>query len=270
MPLFTDIVKCPLPGPALRIVSLVPSITATLHALGLDAQVVGITKFCVHPAGWLSQKQVVGGTKNLHLDRIARLKPDLIIANREENVAEKVLALAESWPVWLTNVATLEQSNQMIRQLGQLTGTTSQADLLAGQIEAGFASLEAMAASLHQSSYKPAVLYFIWRKPWMVAGGDTFIHDIITRIGFANMMGHLNRYPQLTAEELTGLKPSQVWLSSEPYPFGQQHIAELRELLPLAQFRLVNGEYFSWYGSRMLSAVPYLASLLTHTPDRTG
>ena len=270
MPLITDIAQCPLPGPALRTVSLVPSITATLHALGLDAQVVGITKFCVHPAGWLSQKQVVGGTKNLHHDRIARLKPDLIIANREENVAEQVLALAEAYPVWLTDVATLGQSNQMIRQLGKLTGTTRRADLLAGQIEAGFASLAAMAAPLHHSSNLPAVLYFIWRKPWMVAGCDTFIHDIITRTGFTNMMEHLNRYPQLSAEQLAGLKPAQVWLSSEPYPFGQQHIAELRELLPLAQFRLVNGEYFSWYGSRMLSAVPYLASLLTHSPGSTG
>jgi ABC-type Fe3+-hydroxamate transport system substrate-binding protein len=270
MPLFTDIAQWPLPGPATRVVSLVPSVTATLHALGLHAQVVGITKFCIHPAGWLGQKQVVGGTKNLHPDRIAGLKPDLIIANREENVAEQVLTLAKKYPVWLTDIATLEQSNQMIRQLGQLTGSAHRAHLLAGQIEAAFASLGAMAAKQQSSSAPPPVLYFIWRKPWMVAGGDTFIHDIITRTGYTNLMAHQNRYPQLSAQQLAGLQPAQVWLSSEPYPFGPQHIAELQELMPNAGFRLVNGEFFSWYGSRMLTAAPYLAGLLTPGTGSTG
>jgi len=260
MPLFSDITKCPLPGPATRVVSLVPSVTATLHALGLDAQVVGITKFCVHPAGWLRQKEVVGGTKNLYPDRIARLQPDLIIANREENVAEQVLALAEHYPVWLTDVATLEQSNQMIRQLGQLTGTDRHAGLLVGQIEAAFASLSAQT----NRGRCPSVLYFIWRKPWMVAGGDTFISDIITRAGFSNLMAAATRYPELSAQQLQQLTPDWVWLSSEPYPFAQHHIAELKLLMPQARFVLVNGEFFSWYGSQMLDAAPYLNQLYSN------
>ena len=257
MPVFTDIHKAAISQPARRIVSLVPSVTATLHSLGLSEEVVGITKFCVHPAGWLRQKEVVGGTKNLHPDRIARLQPDLIIANREENVAEQVLALAEHYPVWLTDVATLEQSNQMIQELGVLTGTQYRASLMAPQIEAAFAALSAQT----NRGRCPSVLYFIWRKPWMVAGGDTFISDIITRAGFSNLMAAATRYPELSARQLQQLTPDLVWLSSEPYPFAQQHIAEIQQLLPHAHFVLVNGEFFSWYGSQMLDAAPYLAQL---------
>jgi ABC-type Fe3+-hydroxamate transport system substrate-binding protein len=237
-----------------RIVSLVPSQTELLADLGLDDEVVGITKFCVHPERWFRNKSRVGGTKTIHIDRVAGMRPDLIIANKEENVLEQVEALQAIAPVWVSDIHTLDEALQMIRAVGQLCDRDERAASMAEQIELGLASLP---------QYRASVAYGIWRQPWMWAGGDTFIHDILQRCGWENALGDVMRYPELELEQLRGRNPALVLLSSEPYPFKEQHIAEVQSMLPRSRVLLVDGEMFSWYGSRLLHAPEYLGSLLS-------
>jgi ABC-type Fe3+-hydroxamate transport system substrate-binding protein len=238
-----------------RIISLVPSQTELLADLGLENEVVGITKFCVHPETWFRSKARIGGTKMVHLDRVKSLRPDLIIANKEENVREQIEALEMIAPVWVSDIHTLDDSLRMIRELASLCGRTEAGESIATRIEDSFAAL-----TIPVAARKTA--YCIWREPWMWAGGDTFIHDILKRCGLENALQEIPRYPELDLERLRDLNPELVLLSSEPYPFREQHIAEIQALLPSAKVRLVDGEMFSWYGSRLLRAPEYLADLL--------
>ena len=238
-----------------RIVSLVPSLTELLADLGLDRETVGLTRFCVHPDGWKARKRIVGGTKNVDPERVLALAPDLVIANREENEREPVEAIARAAPVALTDIATLPDALAAIRDLGALAARTAEADALAAEIETGFGAL-APGVPLR-------TLYLIWRDPWMSVGGDTFISDVMARAGFANVCAERARYPTLSPGEMAALAPEVVLLSSEPYPFGEAHLAEVRALVPGARAILADGEVFSWYGSRMRLAPPVLASLYT-------
>lgn len=241
--------------PPRRIVSLVPSQTELLYDLGLRHEVVGITKFCIHPDEWFRNKKRIGGTKTVHIDQVKELQPDLILANKEENTKEQIEELAAIFPVWISDIQTVGQGLQMICEVGDIIGKAGAAAVLSSQIATGFLSLP--------KSEKPKrVAYFIWRKPWMCAGGDTFISDMITRMGWVNVLAHRNRYPEITLEELTGLDVDLVLLSSEPYPFKDIHIAEIQAVLPNTAIHLVDGEMFSWYGSRMKEAVGYLKGLL--------
>lgn len=242
--------------PPERIVSLVPSQTELLWSLGLEQEVVGITKFCVRPQAWFRQKPRVGGTKTLHLDRIHALQPDLILANREENVREQVEALAERYPVWVSNVSNLPDALAMIKQVGILTHRSAEAQALAKRIEAAFV---AFGPEPHWRLRR--VAYFIWRKPWMVAGGDTFIHAMLTAAGFENVFAETFRYPEVHLADLARYDPEVLLLSSEPYPFSEKHLAEFQEACPQAQILLANGEMFSWYGSRLLEAPEYFRQL---------
>jgi ABC-type Fe3+-hydroxamate transport system substrate-binding protein len=241
--------------PPQRIVSLVPSQTELLADLGLDDEVVGITKFCIHPEAWFRSKARVGGTKTVHMDRVASLRPDLIIANREENVREQIEALAAIAPVWVSDIHTLGDALQMIEEVSAICGRPGAGKAIAARINAGFAALPLCA-----SAGKAA--YCIWREPWMWAGGDTFIHDILQHCGFENALRGQPRYPEVSLEALKSLHPELVLLSSEPYPFKEQHIAEVSAAMPCAKILLADGEMFSWYGSRLLRAPEYLAGLL--------
>ena len=241
--------------PPQRIISLVPSQTELLWSLGLEKEVVGITKFCVRPSAWFREKTRVGGTKNIHADVIRSLNPDLIIANKEENTAADVTALMEQYPVWVSNIQTLEDAMEMISGIGALTGRQSAAANIRARIQAGFSMLQPLAEP------EPTA-YFIWRDPWMVAGGDTFIHEMLRACGLQNVFGARPRYPSVTAEELSLSGCRRVLLSSEPYPFKEKHIAELQAILPEAKVQLVDGEMFSWYGSRLLESPAYFQSLL--------
>jgi len=242
--------------PPRRIVSLVPSQTELLHALGLESEVVGITKFCVHPAAWFQQKKRVGGTKTIHLDKVAALAPDLIIANKEENEREQIEALAARFPVWVSDVRDLSGALAMIEHVGVLTGRDAQAQVLAQEIARQFARYRPDAALP-----RPRAAYFIWRKPYMVAGGDTFIHAMLEEAGFENVFGTETRYPEVAPEKLAAQAPDVLLLSSEPYPFQEKHLAEFREICPAAQAVVVDGEMFSWYGSRLLLAPAYFQDL---------
>jgi len=243
--------------PPRRIVSLVPSQTELLADLGLEEEVVGITKFCVHPGRWFRTKTRVGGTKKLHLDRIEALQPDLVLANKEENERGQIEALAARFPVWVSDVANLEDALDMIRRVGDLTGKRRPAEDLARRIREGFARLR------DASSQAPPlrVAYFIWRQPWMVAGGDTFIHSVLEAAGFCNVFAERQRYPEVTMEEVAQAAPDVLLLSSEPFPFGEKHVHELAELLPHIPAVLVDGQLCSWYGSRLLYTPDYLGAL---------
>ena len=238
-----------------RIVSLVPSQTELLYDLGMEDEVVGITKFCVHPEKWFRNKKRIGGTKNVHIDQVLALQPDLIIANREENVQEQIEALSKHCPVWVSDIQNVDDALRMIHDIGVLTQRTESADTICEQVQSGFAQLQ-------QSGKPKRVAYFIWYEPWMSIGSDTFIHDVIARMGWTNVLEDMKRYPELSIEELVKYKPELVLLSSEPYPFKEKHIHEIQAVLPDAKVKLVDGEMFSWYGSRMLKAIDYLQELI--------
>jgi ABC-type Fe3+-hydroxamate transport system substrate-binding protein len=240
-----------------RIVSLVPSQTELLFDLGLGDRVIGITKFCVHPPEWFRSKTRIGGTKTVNIAKVLALKPDFILANKEENVQEQVEELARHCAVWTSDIRTLDDALAMIGHVGALTGTEARAQEITNIIAAGFSALSARVQTSRSAAY------LIWRKPYMAAGGDTFIHDMMSRAGFSNVFGDMNRYPECTADQLAALNPAYVLLSSEPFPFKEKHIAQLQEICPHAQVQIVDGELFSWYGSRLMYAPDYLGRLVT-------
>lgn len=240
-----------LPETPKRIVSLVPSLTELLYDLGLREEVVGITKFCVHPNEWFRTKTRIGGTKNIKFDVIQSLQPDLIIANKEENVKEQVEVLETLAPVCVTDINNLSDALSAINLIGEITGTTIKAKELTETIESNFIKYKPR----HSSMLKTA--YLIWKAPYMTAGGDTFIHTMLNYCGFENVFATTGRYPSTTLEELKQLNCELVLLSSEPYPFKDKHIAEIKSVLPNATVLLVDGEMFSWYGSRLLHAPEY-------------
>jgi ABC-type Fe3+-hydroxamate transport system substrate-binding protein len=257
MHLYTDQLNrsIQLPGVPKRIVSLVPSQTELLADLGLEDEVVGITKFCVHPEGWFRTKKRVGGTKKVNMEVVHALQPDLVIANKEENVKEQVEELAAHYPVWVSDVNDLAGATAMIRSIGELTGRADQAAAIAGNIERSFSLLTGNTPAIRTA-------YLIWRDPWMTVGGDTFIHHLLQRCGLQNVFEKSARYPAIGIEDLQAADCELLLLSSEPYPFKQQHIDELQAWLPDTRILLVDGEMFSWYGSRLLKAPGYFQQLL--------
>lgn len=240
--------------PPKRIVSLVPSQTELLFDLGLDEEVVGITKFCVHPNEWFRNKKRVGGTKTVHLDIVKSLQPDLIVANKEENTKEQIEELARLYPVWISDIQTVDEGLAMITGIGAIVGRDAAATVLVQEIKSGFSGLA-------ENAKPTKVAYYIWKNPWMAAGGDTFISDVIAKMGWENVLADTARYPEIAPEALVGTRVELVLLSSEPYPFKDKHIAEIQAVLPGVQIMLVDGEMFSWYGSRMKEAVGYLKGL---------
>jgi ABC-type Fe3+-hydroxamate transport system substrate-binding protein len=245
-----------------RIISLVPSQTELLYDLGLDDRVIGITKFCVHPPVWFKTKKKVGGTKQVNIDTIRQLQPDLIIANKEENVKEQIEELEKYFPVWVSDVNNLSDAYSMIRQIGEITGTQTLSGKIITTIQHEFTKLKQDMQSPVKIKDKPATAYLIWRKPYMTAGGDTFINAMMEAAGLENVFKTKTRYPETSLEELKNKNIQLLLLSSEPYPFKQKHIDELRNELPGTKILLADGEMFSWYGSRLQYAPGYFIQLL--------
>ncbi len=237
-----------------RIISLVPSQTELLADFGLSDEVVGITKFCVHPDAWFRSKTRVGGTKQLNIESIHALQPDLIIANKEENVKEQIEELEKHYPVWISDVNNLTDAFKMIEQIGLITNKESQTKNIVNRIKENFSHLQ-------HSNQIIETVYLIWKKPYMTVGGDTFIHSMLEAAGFKNIYANSTRYPEVTIEELKTKNPDLIILSSEPFPFNQKHIDELQIHLPTTKIILADGEIFSWYGSRLLKAPAYFATL---------
>ncbi|MFK7936216.1 MAG: helical backbone metal receptor [Saprospiraceae bacterium] len=235
-----------------RIISLVPSITELLVDLGVQEKLVGRTKFCVHPENAVKQIPKIGGTKQLKIEQIRALQPDLIIANKEENDREQVETLAAEFPVWISDVPNFPAALEMILGIGRVVGQIEKAQQIVQQQQ------QIMADLLPQRSLRAA--YLIWRKPYMTVGNDTYIHDMLRRVGFDNVFGEQTRYPQFTLADLKKRDPEVILLSSEPFPFKEKHIAELREQFPTIPIELVDGEAFSWYGTRLLKTKNTLQS----------
>lgn len=243
--------------PPKRIVSIVPSQTELLFDLGLDDEVIGITKFCIHPIEKFASKTKIGGTKKLLIEKIRDLKPDLIIGNKEENTRDEVELLIQEFPVWMSDISNLEEAMVTITQIGDLVDRAPEAAYLNHLINAGFKDLQTLAV---EKNINQTVAYLIWKDPYMFAGKHTFIDDILSKIGLNNIIQQ-SRYPELELAKLSILNPKLIFLSSEPYPFKQKHINEIQSILPNAKVMLVDGEMFSWYGSRLVKAVNYLFHL---------
>ncbi|SMG35255.1 ABC-type Fe3+-hydroxamate transport system, substrate-binding protein [Marivirga sericea] len=243
-----------------RIICLVPSITEYLFDLGLGERVIGITKFCVHPQEWLKEKEIVGGTKQQHIEKIKNLEPDLIIASKEENVKAYIEKLAKICSVYVSDVSDLDSALEMMKDIGKLVVERDKADKLAVDIKEQFNDLEKPSETID-------VAYCIWKKPWMWAGVDTFISNMLSSCGLKNVI-QKERYPAIEMNEIVDSQPEFILLSSEPFPFQDQHIKELKAGFPKSTFIIVDGEMFSWYGSRMLKAPSYFNSLLNQLKSK--
>lgn len=238
----------------IRIVSLVPSQTELLADLGLKNEVVGITKFCIHPNDWSRTKVKIGGTKKCNIEKIKELQPDLIIGNKEENTREDIELLKTIAPVWMSDVNTLEQAIHMVEELGRITNRNQEGQKISKEIQHNFANLE-----LQCQSKSWTCLYFMWKDPYFTVGTNTFINDMIKMCGGVNLQDS-ERYPEWDFS--VDVHPDVVLLSSEPYPFNQTHVPFFEEKYPESKIRLVDGEYFSWYGSRLIKAPGYFEKVI--------
>lgn len=242
-----------LKGAPERIISIVPSQTELLFDLGLDSEVVGITKFCIHPDEWFRNKTRVGGTKQLNLETIRNLKPDLIIANKEENTQEQLEILMKEFPVWISDVKTLDDAYEMIEQISLITNRHDKGYLISEEISDRFSKLQKF------SSLSAA--YFIWNEPMMSIGRNTFINEMMKRCGFINVFSNQTRYPEVSQEKLKNADPDVILLSSEPFPFKEKHTVHFQKICPHSKVLLVDGEMFSWYGSRLMKSPLYFLEL---------
>ncbi|MEX0648467.1 MAG: helical backbone metal receptor [Balneolaceae bacterium] len=232
--------------PPQKIISLVPSLTELLFDLGIGNSVIGRTRFCVHPEKEVQNVPIIGGTKNPRIDKIKALQPGLIIANKEENHKEDIEELEVDFRVLVTDISTIEEALFAIHEIGAACDVPQQAKKLIKSIQ----------SELQNIPDEPplSAAYFIWRRPWMSVGRDTYIHSVLDRWNLENVFSDRTRYPETTLEELSSLSPDLIMLSSEPFPFKEKHIAEVGKACPKSNIVLVNGEWFSWYGSRMLKS----------------
>jgi ABC-type Fe3+-hydroxamate transport system substrate-binding protein len=240
---------------------LVPSLTEYLWALGLEEEVVGITKFCIHPKTWWQHKTRVGGTKKVNFETIATLHPTLIIANKEENTKEDIQQLQLHYDVLVTDINTLEEAYHFLLQIGKKVQCEEKSISLVGQIKKDF---QALGPIVKGASF----LYFIWKDPYYVVGPQTYIHALLTHFGLVNFC-EIERYPDLdqvimNKEKLSNTRdfsPDYIFLSSEPFPFESKHMEEVQALFPKSKIVLIDGEICSWYGSRMLEVPAYFEQL---------
>jgi ABC-type Fe3+-hydroxamate transport system substrate-binding protein len=243
-----------------KIISLVPSQTELLADLGLEKEVIAVTKFCIYPMDWFRTKERIGGPKSVSIDKIKSLKPDLVIGNKEENEKKQIEELMKTEKVWMSDIKTLGDACEMIRRVGDMTNKKEKAEEIAKEIEKRFTAFRTEV----KLAAKKRVAYFIWKNPWMVAGGETFINHMLGICGFENVFSkNKGRYPEITLQDVANEKPELIFLSSEPFPFREKHIMELMEVCPGAKIMLVDGEYFSWYGSRLLKSPGYFSTLLS-------
>jgi len=246
-----------LPQHPKRIISLVPSQTELLFDLGLDDEIAGLTRFCIHPADKVSGKTRIGGTKDFNFERIKELKPDLIIGNKEENYQEGINELKKDFPVWMSDIYTLDDAYQMMNSVGEITNKQEEAQLLIKQIKTSFSTLPPVTRHLPPLT----CAYFIWRKPYMVAASGTFLDHMLGVFGVRNAFADLSRYPAVTAEQIAKAKPDLIFLSSEPYSFTEKHIDEFKGISSASKIMIVDGELFSWYGSRLRYTADYFEDL---------
>jgi ABC-type Fe3+-hydroxamate transport system substrate-binding protein len=240
--------------PPRRIISLVPSQSEYLWDLGLHAELTGITKFCIHPHEMFSNITRVGGTKKVDREKIAAIGPDLIIGNKEENDKDDIEFLRSKYNVWVSDIVSFEDAFDMMTQLALITGKVERGSNIIRQARESVDAIKNIYAGRR-------TLYFIWKDPNMFSASGTFTHTILQHCGLKNCLKDRTRYPELSTEEMVALHPELCLLSSEPFPFKEKDADEIRRVLPNAEVKLVDGEMFSWYGSRMILMKDYFRSL---------
>ncbi len=240
-----------------RIVSLVPSQTELLYALGLESSIVGITKFCVHPQHFISNKNVVGGTKQVHFNKIKALEPDIILCNKEENTQEMIEALEKIAPVHISDIYSIEDCLELIHMYGTLFLVEDKAEKLVETIKQERQKFQ----DFIKEQPKLNTVYFIWKDPWMVAANHTFINALMTEAKFENYFKNLERYPEIDLDKDMGEQVEVILLSTEPFPFKDSHVNAIKNKFPQAKVLLVDGELFSWYGSRLAKSFEYFKAL---------
>jgi ABC-type Fe3+-hydroxamate transport system substrate-binding protein len=251
--------------PARRIISLIPSITEIFFTLGVEDRVVGVTKFCTEPPEGVAGKPKVGGQKNPRVDAIIDLKPDLVVANVEENRKEHVEALqAAGLNVFVTYPRTVREGIRLIRDLGVLTDASAQSEALATRC--GDALAEVEQATVDRAPVR--AFCPIWRNPYMTINHDTFIHDMLRVCGGENIFhDYPQRYPKVTLTEMAARKPEVILLPDEPFPFGEKHLPDfdpLREVpaVRAGRLHLLDGKILCWYGPRIADSLGTLSKLL--------
>lgn len=244
-----------------RIVSLVPSKSEYLWELGLQHELVGITKFCIHPDHMFRTVPRIGGTKNVNLQKLESLNPDLIIANKEENTQSDIEYLREHFPVYTSDIIQLDEAFGMLTDIGQLTGKSDKALEIAETTRQNLATVKGIAKGRK-------VVYLIWQDPYMAAGGNTFIDTLLQHCGFNNVFASIPRYPQLQLTDIANSGANYLFLSTEPFPFTEKHIQNLKQdwhqLFPsqTITIRIADGEAFSWYGSRLMHFHEYIRDFI--------
>ena len=259
MPVFTDQLgrKIVLEKTTFRIISLVPSQTELLFDLGLDNEVAGITKFCIHPDEWFRTKKKVGGTKIINFEKIKSLRPDLIIGNKEENEQTQIEELMKDYTVWVSDIKTLDDNYSMIESIGEIVNKKEKANEIIKSIKHNF-------SELHTTTRKLRTAYFIWQNPFITAGHDTFISHLMEKCGMENVFANFDsRYPRVSVEQISNAKLDLILLSSEPFPFSEKHMEVFRKISPSSKIILADGEMFSWYGSRLIKSPSYFSKLLS-------
>ncbi len=241
--------------PPQRVVSLVPSITYSLSSFGLDREVKGITRFCKWPAKWKKEKNIIGGTKNLKLEVIKNLKPDLILANKEENTKEEIEFLSRFFPVYVSDIKNLDDNILFLEDLGKIFHKPEKALEFTSKIKSEHSK------RIHNPEKLKKAVYLIWKEPWMSVGGDTYIHRMLEEAGFKNIFSARKRYPAIDLQTIKKENPEYILLASEPYPFKEKHKKELEKIFPKSKILLVQGEAFTWFGTYTLQAYPYFQSL---------
>lgn len=246
----------------MRIISLCPSLTELVFDLHRGEDLVACTRYCVRPADRVAGLIKIGGTKNPKIEQILALEPDLVLMNREENRREDGATL-EAAGIRSRSYfpRTVQATLEMIRDLAGVLDRPAQGDTLAAEIEERRSRAET--AAKERASIRFA--YLIWRKPWMTVNGDTYVSSLLELAGGENVFSLLaDRYPPISAEELSAAAPDRVFLSSEPFPFQQQHRIELAKAtkLPEESFVLVDGRLLSWHGSSTADGIDYASSLI--------
>ncbi|MFT5157776.1 MAG: ABC-type Fe3+-hydroxamate transport system substrate-binding protein [Bacteroidia bacterium] len=240
-----------------RIVSLVPSQTEFLYSIGIEP--IAQTIFCINPSSSFKTSTKIGGTKKLNIPKILALKPDLIIGNKEENEKAQIDELFRHCPVWMSDVNTIDDALLMMASLGDLLDKPTETGRMVRDIRNQFNLLKSNATP------KKHVLYLIWNEPTMGVGSNTFIHSMIEAAGFENALAQQARYPELTNDQIKALNPDLIFLSTEPFPFNNEHVTWFEDNFPRTRVQIVDGEMFSWYGSRMLMAVGYFEGIVSST-----
>lgn len=242
-----------------RIVSLVPSQTELLVDLGLEASIVGVTKFCVHPKHLRESKAIVGGTKQIKVEKIKALQPDIILCNKEENSKEIIEELEFITPVHISDIYNLDDCYELINMYGALFRVEDRASALIQNIQNEHADFQLKI----KDKKRLKVAYFIWKNPWMIAASETFIGCMLEEAHFQNVFENTKRYPEIDLNDERLKQADMFFLSSEPYPFKERHILDLKLQFPEKTVKIVDGELFSWYGSRLLKSFDYFESLYT-------